>query len=330
MMEESNVRSGNVDFEQLMAESRISDISMQKTVIGVGMKRGNSFVSQVESINEVDKLYTKEEMKITKIVGRIKETHSQMKMSWVLDEVDASKEESQLDITAGTASKKTNPGKFGSSTSSRGRTLGRFGQGTVGGEEESAIEREAKSFMKDKEEYEDFVDEYYDINKMTLDGTQNLMNFLANPEADEELQDIEMHEEDDTTEGANDLMMTPNMTRKNSKLKIMSQFAIDNSPDLTGNSKDRTQLDDIVSGRSKLKTSNDLDASRVKKFRSPDIKDGMKKLDTGKYYSMGMKNDRIPTVSTRFETNRTIENLVSDRTNKTPQGVSKFQKKTLK
>jgi hypothetical protein len=28
MMEESNMRSGEVDFEKLMAESRISDISM--------------------------------------------------------------------------------------------------------------------------------------------------------------------------------------------------------------------------------------------------------------------------------------------------------------
>lgn len=73
MMGESVAKSG-VDFEKLMAESKMSAISMQQTVIGVGMKR-NSFVSHVESINEVDKLYTKEEMKITKIVGRMNETH---------------------------------------------------------------------------------------------------------------------------------------------------------------------------------------------------------------------------------------------------------------
>ena len=88
-MSDSVAKSG-VDFEKLMAESKMSAISMQKTVIGVGMKR-NSFISHVESINEVDKLYTKEEMKITKIIGRMNETHQQMKLSWNPQEVDQGK-----------------------------------------------------------------------------------------------------------------------------------------------------------------------------------------------------------------------------------------------
>jgi len=85
-MGDSVAKSG-VDFEKLMAESKMSLISMQPTVIGDGMKH-NSFVSHVESINEVDKLYTKEEMKIIKIVGRMNETHQKMKLSWNPQEVD--------------------------------------------------------------------------------------------------------------------------------------------------------------------------------------------------------------------------------------------------
>lgn len=58
-----------VDFEKLMAESRIDDISMQRTVIR-GISRINSFTSEVESINEVDKMYTEEERKINKLMKR--------------------------------------------------------------------------------------------------------------------------------------------------------------------------------------------------------------------------------------------------------------------
>lgn len=270
MLADSTVRSGQVDFEKLMAESRISDISMQKTVIGVGMKRANSFVSQVESINEVDKLYTKEEMKITKIVGRIKETHTQMKMSWVYNEVDKERESSELDLKAGSALKKKNPSRLRTgSIFSRKRNHGKI----IGNEQGTELEKEMTDYMKEKEEYEDFVNEFYNINKMTLDGTQNLMSFLTNPEADEELQDIEIPEEN-TIDGT-ELMITPNLTRKNSKIKIMSQFALNKSP----KSKDLTNLDDITSDKSRnLKTSNEFNNILGQKKVEPKFNE-LKKLD---------------------------------------------------
>jgi hypothetical protein len=115
------------------------------------MKRGNSFVSQVESINEVDKLYTKEEMKITKIVGRIKETHSQMKMSWVHNEVDESMESSIMDKQAGSAMIKKNPGRFGSTNMSRMRSSGRNSGMKNMDFDNTVMEKEAKKYIKDKE-----------------------------------------------------------------------------------------------------------------------------------------------------------------------------------
>jgi hypothetical protein len=133
-------------------------------------------VSQVESINEVDKLYTKQEMKINKISGRINETHTQMKMSWVLSEVDTSKEESKLDLMSGNATKKTNPSNFGTGirTFSRNTSKSRNSKGRFGAEEAPPMEAMAKKFMQEKEEFEDFVDEFYDINKMRMEASTNL------------------------------------------------------------------------------------------------------------------------------------------------------------
>ena len=94
-----------------------------------------------------------------------------------------------MDVAAGTAMKKKNPSRYSKFGSSRQRIQDQSGD--VAGTE---LEQKAKDYINEKEGYEDFVTEFYDINKMTLDGTNNLMNFLANPEADEELQSIENHE----------------------------------------------------------------------------------------------------------------------------------------
>ena len=315
MMAESVAPSGHVDFEKLMAESRISDISMQQTVIGVGMKRSNSINSEVECINEVDKLYTKEEMKIAKLAVNIKETQGKMMMGWNIDEVDITKEESKFDLNAGTAIKKKNPQRYGgmsypskikNSMNSRGKKD--TNNDVVGSELLN------NQYIQGKDEYEDFVDEYYNINKMMVDAKKNLMNFLENPEADEELQDLEQQDEENSEEGLfkKDLHMTPIETRNNSFNKIQSQMA------LPKNEEDGTFVKPLAnySAPPVKKIQQFKDAKQVNEFPEGLNKD-VKKLDK-QFYSMGKKEQpnsgRINSISTRFETNRTTNNLVSGRT----------------
>lgn len=52
-------------------ESRLDEISMQKTVIHGTLQRFNSLNSEVDSIHEIDKLYSNEEQIINKLSGKI-------------------------------------------------------------------------------------------------------------------------------------------------------------------------------------------------------------------------------------------------------------------
>lgn len=84
-------------------------------------------------------------------------------------------------------------------------------------------------YVQEREEYEDFVDQYYDYAKMMVDGNQNLMSFLNNPEADEQLVDIEHQDDQELSKTISpDMQMTPVLTRSNSQEKIRSFAAIPN------------------------------------------------------------------------------------------------------
>ena len=61
-------------FEKMMAESRLDELSMQKTVIGQSKMQAGptiSHISDVQSINEVNKLYNQNELEMDKYVKKM-------------------------------------------------------------------------------------------------------------------------------------------------------------------------------------------------------------------------------------------------------------------
>lgn len=150
-----------------------------------------------------------------------------MKLTWNAQEVDQEETTNQKSLEYGTAVLKKNPQSY-VRHGSRSKTPGRSKiRGDVSGK--NNMDSQHAKYVQEREEYEDFVDQYYDYAKMMVDGNQNLMSFLNNPEADEQLVDIEHQDDQELSKTISpDMQMTPVLTRSNSQEKIRSFAAIPN------------------------------------------------------------------------------------------------------
>lgn len=138
--ESENNKQANA-FEKMLAESRLDDLSMQRTVVGAGMQlKGMSHSSGIDSIKEVKHLYTAEETNVTKIANRIKKDCEVLR-----------KKEKKLGL--------------------------------------SNMEN-IEEFINQREGHQDYTATIGDVFMIQEEARGTLMDFLASPEADQELEEI--------------------------------------------------------------------------------------------------------------------------------------------
>lgn len=236
LMNESENQNEEKAFEKMLAESKIDDISMQRTVVGGGYKllKGLSQSSGIDSIKEVKHLYTAEETNINKISSKIKAVYKEIQENNFENEG-----KNLLEISI-----EKNPEK---------------------------CEKSIENFLKKKQGFEAFSTTIVELKKIQEEARNDLMDFLASAEADQELEELESNSQSRIIE-------TNGVTPKNEN----TQF-----------------LEEIVKKSKKL-------SRRPSKFA-----DGEEKQDNAEKAKNlflnnkgGIKGQRLATQTTRFETYR--------------------------